>query len=192
MAASDKQPGQHYEALKERLRNQHRARQFLERLESEEVSPAILDAVAQKFAAGQHGEGEFLATIYGELLRYRNRTAILDQLRDLRDTFSRIHQDLVQAIAGLHQLFEWQSYRILEYEDWSGFAEKELGLSEKVAGLLLLIAGQERERTFDVLLQRLAKGYVEITHVQDGKQTPRIQQSSAQGKKPSAHGGRSS
>jgi hypothetical protein len=191
MAKDEKQTGLRYEALRERLWNQPRARQFLERLESEEASPAILDAVAQKFAAGQHGEGEFLATIYGDLLRYRNRTAILEQVRELRDTFSRIHQDLVQAIVWIHQLFEWQSYRILEYEDWSGFAEKELGLSEKVAGLLLQIAGQERENTFDALLQRLAKGYVEITHVQDGK-PPRIQQTSAQGKKPRAHGGRSS
>jgi hypothetical protein len=191
MAKDEKQTGLRYEALRERLWNQPRARQFLERLEGEEASPAILDAVAQKFAAGQHGEGEFLATIYGDLLRYRNRTAILEQVREMRGTFSRIHQDLVQAMAGLHQLFEWQSYRILEYEDWSGFVEKELGLSEKVVGLLLRIAGQERENTFDALLQRLAKGYVEITHVQDGRQ-PRIQQTSAQGKKTRAHGGRSS
>jgi len=162
MDSREEQSSKNYRALKERLWNQPRSRQVLERLEQDRVPQTLLEAVAGKLAKGQHGEGEILATIYGELIRNRDRSAIIKQVVELRVIFARIHQDLLQVAAGIHQLFEWDSYQILEYQDWSEFAEKELGLSEKVAGLLLRITGQNTENTLDTLVQRLVKGYAEI------------------------------
>jgi len=160
---------QHYKALKERLRNQPRARQFLERLEKNRVRQPLLEAVAGKFATGQHGEGEILAVMYEELTLNRDPAMVLRRVTELRVVFDRIRHDLFQASGDLHHLREWEAYRLLGHGAWEEFVEKELNLSRKVADVLLVIVGQEKSSTFDALVQVLVKGYAGLT-VSNGEQ----------------------
>jgi hypothetical protein len=160
MAESDKPTGRRYSSFKERLWNQPRPRQILERLEQDRAPQILLEAVAGKFAGGEHGEGEILAAVYTDLLRNRNRAIIPRRLEALRATFSKIHQELLEASTSLYDLREWETYRILEYLDWAEFTKKEFRLSESVAGLLMRIVRGEEESCLNTVVQIMLKGYV--------------------------------
>jgi len=163
---------QKYHALKERLRNQSRARQFLDQLENDRVQRPLLEAVAGRFAADRHGQGEILAAMYDELTQNRNPALILRRVTELRAVFDRIRKDLAQSAGDLDQLREWEGYRLLGHGAWEEFVEKELNLSRKVADLLLLIVGQEQTSTFDALVQVLVKGYASLTVSNGEQRTP--------------------
>lgn len=169
MESKGEQSSQHYRVLKERLKSQPRARQFLEHLEQNRVRQPLVETVAGKFATGQHGEGEIIAAIYDELTQNRDPAAVLRQVSELRVVFDRIRHDLLQSAGRLQQLRGWEAYRLLGHGAWEEFVEKELNLSRKVAGLLLLIVGQEKTSTFDALVQVLVKGYAGLT-VSNGEQ----------------------
>lgn len=161
-------------AHKQRFWNQPRPWHILELLEQNRGPQTLLEAVAVKFAGGQHGEGEILAAVYTDLLRNRNRAIIPRQLEDLWATISNIHQELLQVANRLHNFRECETYRVLEYLDWAEFVEKEFRLSERVAALLMRFVGQERESSFESLIQIILKGYV-AGPVSNGEQQRQIQ-----------------
>ena len=169
MESRVEQSSQHYRALKERLRNQPRARQILERLENNRVRQPLVEAVVGKVATGQHGDGEILGAIYNELTKNRDPAMALRLVEELRAVFGRIRNDLFLVAGKLHQLREWEAYRRLGHGTWEEFVEKDLNLSRKVADLLLLIVAQEKSSTFDALVQVLVKGYAGLT-VSNGEQ----------------------
>jgi len=191
MAGGIKPAGQRYSAYKERLWNQTRPRKVLQRLEQNRAAETLLEAVAKEFAKGQHGEGDFLAAAYTELLRNRTPAIISRQLEELRATISKIHQELLSVASRLNHFREWKTYRVLEYQDWAEFTEKEFTLSERVAGLLLMIVGRERESSFDTLIQIMLKGYV-AEPASNGEQPPQIQREGARRKTARSHEKRSS
>ncbi len=160
MAGGNKPAGQRYSAYKERLMGQARPRQTLERLEQERMPRALLEAVAEKFAKGEHGEADFRAAVYTEFLQNRDRTIIPRQLEELRATFAKIQHELLWAASRLQHLRDWKTYRVLEYGNWAEFLDKELGLSEKVTALLMMIVGSDRKSSLDTLIQIILKGYV--------------------------------
>lgn len=138
MSKDGKQENQSYETLKERLWNQPRARQVLEHLEQHGAPHSMLEAVAQKFADGQHGEAEIQAAICCELLRNRDTKAILKRVADLRSAFVKVRQDLYHITSEIHQLKVWDSYKNFGYDQWNEFARDVLGLSDKVVDALLI------------------------------------------------------
>jgi hypothetical protein len=170
---------------------QPRPRQTLERLEEKRAAETLLEAVAEVFAKGRHGEGDFLAAAYTDLLCNRNPAIIPRQLEKLRGTISRIHQELLEIASRLNHLREWETYRVLEYRDWAEFLDKELRLSEKVTGLLLIIVGKERESSFDTLVQMMLKGYVPES-VSKAEPPRQIQREGARRKRARSHEKRSS
>ncbi len=151
---------QDYRALKERLWNQSRARQVLEKLERNRASSPILTAVAEKLAAGEHGEAEIQSAIYCELLKNRDRRAILKRVADLRTLLAKIHQDLSQAAGEIHQLQSWKSHTVMDYDRWTEFSEEVLGLSNKITDALLTASDQAFARDLDQFLQVMVKGYI--------------------------------
>lgn len=159
IAEDEKQTGPRYEALKQRLWNQPRPRQFLERLEKHGARPALLERVARLFVAGRHGEAEILATIYYDLLRHRDRADLLRRIATLRVTSIKVAQELSAASDQLHRLKKRRAYLMLGYPDWTDFVKKELGLGEKLAALLLLVGEQTNEISLDALLRKMIHGY---------------------------------
>ena len=87
MAEGSKSAGQRYEALKQRLWNQPRPQEILERLEQHRARPVLLEKVAGLFVSGQHGEAETLAAFYYDLLRHQDRTEVFRRITDLRVIF---------------------------------------------------------------------------------------------------------
>lgn len=95
MEEEGKPAAQRYSLYKDRLWNQPRPRQFLERLERYGAWPSLLARVASLFVSGKHGEAEILAAIYGDLLRNRRRPNIQRRISDLRRILSQIEQDIL-------------------------------------------------------------------------------------------------
>lgn len=149
-----------YPVMKERLWNQPRPRQVLERLEQHRAPLPMLETTAQQFVAGRHGDAEIHAAIYYELLRNRDRVTITQRVGALRDLMSRIHHDLAHIASELAQLTCWESHKVLAYTDRSEFLEKELGLSDHVASALAVLREQAAPGGFDTAVQLLIKGYV--------------------------------
>lgn len=159
MARDGKQEGHSYEALKERLRNQPRVRQFLERLELHGAPHSMLEAVARMFADGQHGEAEIQVVTYCELLRNRDTKAILKRVTGLRSSFVEIQLNLFRITSEIYQLKVWESYKNFGYDQWSEFAREVLGLSDKVVDALLIAREEASGLNLDGFLQTMIKGY---------------------------------
>ena len=159
MSKDGKQENQSYEALKERLWNQPRARQVLEHLEQHGASYSMLEDVAQKFADGRHGEAEIQAAICCELLRNRDTKAILKRVADLRSAFVEVRQDIFHITSEIHQLKVWDSYKNFGYDQWNEFAREVLGLSDKVVDALLIAREEASGPNLDGFLQAMIKGY---------------------------------
>jgi hypothetical protein len=155
-----KKTEQRYETYKQRLFNQPRTQKFLKRLEQHRGSPAMLEDVANKFVAGQHGEGEIRSAVCCELLRNSNSKAILKRIADLRSVYAKLQLDLSYVASEIDQLKSWEVHQALGYEDWTEFSEKVLGLSSKVAGALLLAHEQVSDINLDHFFQSMIKGYV--------------------------------
>lgn len=149
-----------YQTLKERFSNQPRSRQILDRLEQHRADPSLLTAVAEKLAAGQYGEAEIQSAVYCELLKNRDRKAILKRVADLRSAFAKIQLDLSKAASEIYQLKSWASYQAVGYDDWTEFSEWVLGLSDLVANALLTAREQVSGMDLDEFLQVMIKGYV--------------------------------
>lgn len=146
MAESGKEKGQHYEALKQRLWNQPRPRQFLERLEHHGARYVLLEKVAGLFVSGQPGEAEILSAFYGDLLRNQDRTEVLRRITDVRVISLQIQQDLFLLANGLYQA-----------KDPEACARK-LGLSDRLIAALTAIREGPPDG-LDLLLKRLAEEY---------------------------------
>jgi len=159
MAEDNRSAGNRYGAFKNEVWNKGRTAQAIDRLHQYRVPEEILESVAEKFARGRQGEGEFVAAVTTEFLQNRNRAVISRQMEELRGTIAKIHQELVWVASRLHHLKNWRSHRILEYENWAGFLQKELGLSEEVAGLLMRIGESERGSRLDTVIQNMMKGF---------------------------------
>jgi hypothetical protein len=160
MAEDDKPTGQRHLAYEERLWNQPRPRQILARLEQMRMPRALIEAVAEKYAHGEHGEADFRAAVYTEFMQNRDPAIIPRQLDELRATISKIQQELLWAANRLQHLRDWKTYRVLKYRKWAEFLEKELGLSVKVTELLMKIVGSDRKSSLDTLIDVILKGYV--------------------------------
>ncbi|HXC61070.1 MAG TPA: hypothetical protein VNV63_00215, partial [Nitrospiria bacterium] len=169
----NKSAAQRYSSYKKRLMGQPRPRQTLERLEQERMPQALLKVVAEKYANGEHGEADVRAAVYTEFLQNRDRTIIPRQLEELRATIEKLRQELLWAAGRFQHLRDWKTYRVLEYGTWADFLEKELGLSEKVTGLLMMIVGCDRKSSLDTLIQIILKGYV-AEPVLNEKQKPQV------------------
>ena len=149
-----------YQTLKERFSNQPRPRQVLERLERHCADPFLLTVVAEKLASGQYGEAEIQSAVYCELLKNRDRKAILKRVADLRSAFAKIQLDLSQAASEIYQFKSWASYKAVGYDDWTEFSEWVLGLSDRVVDALLTAREQMSSMDLDEFLQVMIKGYV--------------------------------
>jgi hypothetical protein len=150
---------QRYEILKNRLWNQPRPRQFLERLERYGVRPVLLERVARLFIAGRHGEAEILAAVYYDLFRHRDRSDLLRRIGALRTASIRTAHHLSAASRQLHRLKIRRASFVLGYPDWTDFLKKEFGLGERIAVLIEMIGEQTNDRTLDALLQKMIHGY---------------------------------
>lgn len=150
---------QRYETLKNRLWNQPRPRQFLERLERHGARPVLLERVARLFIAGRHGEAEILAAVYYDLFRHRDRADLLRRIGALRTTSIRTAQDLSAVSRQLDRLQIRRASLVLWYPDWTDFVKKELGLGEKMAALIEVIGEETNNPSLDALLQKMIHGY---------------------------------
>jgi len=159
MVENGEQTGQHYEALKQRLWNQPRALNFLEWLKSHGASIAMLEDFARRFAAGQHGEAEIRAAVCCEILRNSDPKAILKRVTDLHSIYARVLNDLSHIAAEIDQFKSWRAHQEMGFEDWTEFSEEVLGLSDKVAGALLLAREQVSDISLNQFLQAMIKGY---------------------------------
>lgn len=146
MAEDEKQTSPRYEALKQRLWNQPRPRQFLERLEKHGARPALLERVAQLFVAGRHGEAEVLAAIYYDLLRHRDRADLLRRIADLRTVSSQTEQDLLSLANGLEKVGDRET------------CTRRLGLSNKMMSALVAVR-KSPPAGLDLLLRGVAEKY---------------------------------
>jgi hypothetical protein len=149
-----------YRTLKERLSNQPRSRQVLEQLEKYRPDSSLLAAVAEKLVSGQYGEAEIQSAIYCELLKNRDRKAILKRVADLRSAFVKIQIDLSHTASEIYQLKSWAAHQVVGYDDWTEFSEWVLGLSDKVAEALLTAREQVSGIGLDEFLQVMIKGYM--------------------------------
>lgn len=150
MAASDKQLGQHYEALKQRLWNQPRPRQFMERLERHGARPGLLERVASLFVSGKHGEAEILAAIYYDLLRHQDRTDVLRRMACLRVVCFQIQQDLI-----------FLANELARVKGRTACCHRKLGLSDRIMGTLIAIRPGP-SASLDWLLGRLSEEYSQV------------------------------
>lgn len=160
MGSRGEERSRNYRALKERLWNQPRPRQFLERLEQRGASAVILERVAEKFASGEYGDGEIQAAICCELLQHRDRKACLKRVADLNSLLVKIYQDLTLAASWIYQLQSWESHKVMNYEDWGEFLEEILGLSSNTADALLMAMEYPLGLGLEGFLQLMIKGYV--------------------------------
>lgn len=150
---------QRYDILKNRLWNQPRPRQFLERLERHGARAVLLERVARLFIAGRHGEAEILAAVYYDLFRHRDRADLLRRIGALRAASIRAAHDLSAASRQLHRLRIRRASLVLGYPDWTDFVKKEFGLGEKIASLIEVIGEQTNDPTLDALLQKMIHDY---------------------------------
>jgi predicted RNase H-like nuclease (RuvC/YqgF family) len=160
MAGEEERESRNYAALKEKLSSQPRSRATLERLERLKAPLAMLEAVAGKFSAGEHGEAEIQAAIYSELLRNRDQKAVLKRVAQLRTTFAKIQQDLCHIAGQLHQFKSWTSHGTFGFGDWAEFCNEVIGLSDKISEALLMAREQVFGLDLDGFLQAVIKGYV--------------------------------
>lgn len=150
---------QRYDILKNRLWNQPRPRQFLERLERHGARAVLLERVARLFIAGRHGEAEILAAVYYDLFRHQDRADLLRRIGALRAASIRAAHDLSAASSQLHRLQILRASLVLGYPDWTDFVKKEFGLGEKIAALIEVIGEQTNDPTLDALLQKMIHDY---------------------------------
>lgn len=150
---------QRYEILKNRLWNQPRPRQFLERLERHGARAVLLERVARLFIAGRYGEAEILAAVYYDLFRHRDRADLLRRIRAVRATSIKTGHDLSDASHQLDRLRIRRASLVLGYPDWTDFMKKEFGLGERIAALIEAIGEQTNDPTLDALLQKMIHGY---------------------------------
>jgi hypothetical protein len=151
MTEDEKQTGPRYEALKQRLWNQPRPRQFLERLEQYCARPALLERVARLFAAGRHGEAEILAAIYSDLSRHRDRADLLRRIGALRIVSSQIEQDLLSVASGLERVRGRET------------CVRKLGLSDRIIRALIAVGKRGCAVGLDPLLRGLVEEYVKAS-----------------------------
>lgn len=154
---------QRYEILKNRLWNQPRPRQFLERLERHGARAVLLERVARLFIAGRHGDAEILAAVYYDLFRHRDRADLLRRIGALRAASIRTAHDLSAASHQLHRLQIRRASLVLGYPDWTDFVKKEFGLGEKMATLIEVIGEETNDPTLDALLQKMIHDYPTVT-----------------------------
>lgn len=150
---------QRYDILKNRLWNQPRPCQFLERLERHGARAVLLERVARLFIAGRHGEAEILAAVYYDLFRHRDRADLQKRIGALRAASIRAAHDLSAASRQLHRLHIRSVSLVLGYPDWTDFVKKEFGLGEKIASLIEVIGEQTNDPTLDALLQKMIHDY---------------------------------
>jgi len=159
VAKGDKQLDPHYESIKQQLRNKPQALKFLKQLEMEQAPSSMLEDVANKFVAGQHGDAEIWAAFCTEVLRNFDPKAILKRVADLRSVGTRVLFDLSHIASEIEQLKNWEANQEMGFEDWTEFSEQVLGLSDKVADSLLLAREQVADRSLNLFLQAVIKGY---------------------------------
>lgn len=150
---------QRYETLKNRLWNQPRPRQFLERLERYGARPVLLERVARLFIAGRYGEAEILAAVYYDLFRHRDRADLLKRIGALRAASIRTAHNLSAASRQLYRLQIQRASLVLGYPDWTDFVKKEFDLGERMAVLIEAIGELTINPTLDALLQKMIHDY---------------------------------
>ncbi|NKE72813.1 hypothetical protein [Candidatus Manganitrophus noduliformans] len=81
----------------------------------------------------------------------------LKKKADLRQAISRTHRNLLRLIRDFYLLRHLKGYQTAGYAHFSEFAEKEIGLSGRVAGGLVIVRKQIYRIDLDTLLQVLIK-----------------------------------